>query len=275
MPNQNIIQRRVSASATLPITRNDVGKQTRHRQRLDSSFSPYDRTSPIRWIFVFLVSMAIALLIWKPPTLSFFGFKTQTSSQHQDESLPNQQQKSSRDLIPRSRDGHSALPLSHFSELSFALQNSDLVALYFAASWCPMSTPISLALDEAFGKSDMLLTPGAGGERKTLSIVYISSDKTLYEYNEYLHDRNWIAIPFESTQRNQLKRHFSTCAHRELEELGMDRKHEIPTIIVIDSHTQGIITTNGADDVDQMGEKSLDHWKDMQGWIRKTTVDVT
>mmetsp|Transcript_25530 Transcript_25530/g.61388 ORF Transcript_25530/g.61388 Transcript_25530/m.61388 type:complete len:282 (+) Transcript_25530:126-971(+) len=280
MPNQNIIQRRgagsASASTALPITIKDVaqtgksGKQSsRRRIRLGLSVSPYDRTSLIRWSFLVFISIIIALLTWKP-ILSLLGLRTEHkhTGEHDISSLPDDH----RHLSPRSNNLPSSLPLSKFTELSLALENSDMVALYFAASWCPMSTPISLALDEAFGKNDMLLTPG--GERKTLSVVYVSSDKTLDQYNGYLHDRNWISIPFESPQRNQLKRHFSTCAHRELDELGMDRKHEIPTIIVIDSQTQGVITTSGASDVEQMGAGSLDHWRSMQEWIRKSKADL-
>lgn len=154
--------------------------------------------------------------------------------------------------------------LNRFSELKYALEHSKLVLLYFAASWCPMSTPISDALDEAFENGDVLLT--RNGQKKTLSIVYVSSDETLEEFQEYTHNRHWLPIPFESPEKNQLKRHFATCAHRELEELQFDRKHELPTGIVIDSRTQGIITTNGADDVDEMGAGALDHWLKMQEW---------
>ncbi|KAL7524372.1 hypothetical protein ACHAXR_000550 [Thalassiosira sp. AJA248-18] len=202
--------------------------------------------------------MVIAILLWKP-ILSLLGLRTPTA-QHKHQ-----------DSLVRSNYDQLLLPLSQFSELSYALQNSDLVALYFAAAWCPMSTPVSFALDEAFGKNDMLLTPKGG--RKSLAIVYVSSDKTINEFNGYLHNRNWIAIPFESSQRSELKKHFSTCAHRELKELNIDRRHEIPTIIVIDSQTRGIITTNGADDVDEMGSNALDHWKDMQRWLRIATKD--
>lgn len=209
--------------------------------------------------------------MWKP-ILSILDPKTHHNHlvEKDNSSSPRRAQQAS----PRSYSGRSSLPLSQFSDLSFALQNSDLLALYFAASWCPMSTPVSLALDEAFGENGVLLTPDEKG-RKSLSVVYVSSDKTIQEYDGYTHNRNWIAVPFESPQRSQLKRHFSTCAHRELEELGIDRKHEIPTIIVIDTQTRGIITTNGADDVDRMGSQALEHWKDMQGGIRKATLELT
>jgi len=212
--------------------------------------------------------MALASLLWKPVVL-FFGVQKKIAPGHNF----NLSRKVKQNPDASGTNGRSDLPLSKFSELSFALRNSDLVALYFAASWCPMSTPVSVALDKSFGNKGVLLTPNGG--RNTLAVVYVSSDKTLDEYDGYLHNRDWLAVPFDSPQRSELKRHFSTCAHRELEELGIDRKHEIPTIIVIDSKTHGIITTNGADDVDKMGDGALKHWKDMQTWIKKTAGSMT
>jgi len=281
MPSRNIIQRRASAngassSAALPTTNSDIqasGRRRHRRRKFGLSLSPYDRHSLVRWAILIAVSTAAASLLWKP-VLSFFGKikpRPRYNRRGQDISSSSHQIQQQRD--PRTTSGHSALPLSQFSDLSFALQNSDLLALYFAASWCPMSTPISLALDSAFGKHEMLLNRQGG--KNTLSLVYVSSDQTLEQYNGYLHNRNWMAIPFDSSQRSELKRHFSTCAHRELEELGIDRKHEIPTIIVIDTQTQGIITTNGADDIERMGEGALEHWKEMQTWIRKTAMGMT
>jgi hypothetical protein len=165
-------------------------------------------------------------------------------------------------------------PLDKFSELKYALEHSKLVLLYFAASWCPMSTPISEALDAAFGKGDMNMLLTRNGKKKTLSIVYVSSDETLEEYEEYTCKRHWLPIPFDSPEKNELKRHFATCAHRELEELLIDRKHEIPTGIVIDSRTQGIITTNGADDVEVMGADALEHWLKMQEWASQMANSI-
>ncbi|KAL3792746.1 hypothetical protein ACHAWO_002351 [Cyclotella atomus] len=130
----------------------------------------------------------------------------------------------------------SSLPLSKYSELSYALEHSDLVALYFAASWCGMSTPISHALDQAFGDN----------------------------YNDYITGRNWIAVPFESDQRTQLKHHFRTCAMPEVRELGIDREREIPTIIVIDSASHDVLTDEGVKDIRFLKEGVLDHWIELQ-----------
>jgi hypothetical protein len=206
------------------------------------------------------LSIILVSLVWRP-ILAFLALTAQSVRHYNHQSEQD------------ASVGQSSLPLSRFSELSYALKNSQLVALYFAASWCPMSTPISLALDRAFGRTDMLLTDEGG--RKKLAIVYVSSDKTIDEFDGYIRNRHWLAVPFESNQRNDLKRHFSTCAKREIEELNIDRKHDIPTIIVIDSKTHGIITTNGADDVDQMAEDSFQHWKDIQDWIMNIHTNTT
>jgi len=179
--------------------------------------------------------------------------------------------------------GEAPLPLDEFPSLSYALSNANLVALYFAAAWCPMSTPVTQVLEAAFsGKADLLLDPkneggGEGGEaassggrgdaRRPLAIVYVSSDKSDEEMREYSR-RGWIDVPFDSPDRNGLKRHFRVCAKRELEELGFDRKMEIPTLIIIDSMTQGVLTTSGVDDLKEYGEKALDHWKGLQSLIR-------
>ena len=277
MPNQNITQRRggTSSSSGLPITNADIeegSNRKRRRYKFDIHVSPYDRTSIVRWILLVVLSITIASFIWKP-ILTLAGLKSQSVPQHNNR-VSNQEIIQSQRVTSHSNNiVHNSRALSQFSELSFALQNSDLVALYFAASWCPMSTPISIALDKAFGNSNDVLTSEKEG-RKKLSIVYVSSDKTIEEYNEYIKNRNWLAVPFDSPQRNQLKRHFSTCAHRELKELGFDRKHEIPTIIIIDSKSQGVITTSGADHIDDMGEAALDHWSDMKRWIEKASDNI-
>ena len=169
---------------------------------------------------------------------------------------PRQEKQNRRDL-----HNVSTLPLSKYLELSYALENSDLVALYFAASWCGMSTPISHLLDETFGESDQVLTMEGGSN--TLSIVYVSSDKTVGDYNDYIEGRNWIAVPYESPERNQLKEHFKTCSFPEVKELGIKREHEIPTIVVIDASNHEVLTYEGVKDIRELEESALDNWLDL------------
>jgi len=167
------------------------------------------------------------------------------------------------------------LPLAKFPSLTNAFAKSEIVGLYWAANWCPMSTPITEALDEAFsGKRNTLLYPdemesydAATEGRKQLSIVYISSDSSEEEMTDYIRG-GWQSIPYDSTERTELKKHFRVCAKRELAELGFERKFEIPTLMILDGHTHGVISTNGVDDIREYGEKALTHWLGMQSLIR-------
>ena len=167
------------------------------------------------------------------------------------------------------------LPLAKFPSLTNAFAKSEIVLLYFAGSWCPMSTPITEALDDAFsGKRNTLLYPdeadsydAAAEGRKPLSLVYVSSDRSEEEMKDYIRG-GWQSIPFDSTERTELKKHFRVCAKREMEELKLERKFEIPTLMILDGHTHGIISTNGVEDIREYGDKALTHWLGMQSLIR-------
>lgn len=173
--------------------------------------------------------------------------------------------------IVQTSDG-APLPLAKFSSLSYALANTELVGLYFAAAWCPMSTPVTEELESAFSqKVGTLLVPGdetlTEDVHRPLAIIYVSSDKSDEDMKKYARD-GWINVPFDSPDRNGLKRHFRVCAKRELQELGFDRKMEIPTLIIIDSVTQGVLTTSGVSDLKEYGDKAIDHWLGLQNLIR-------
>lgn len=171
--------------------------------------------------------------------------------------------------IPVAREGShkskqklssSRRTLLQFPSLEYALSHSKLVALYFAASWCPMSTPVSLLLDEQI--NEMLVPPAEVEERHgSLSLVYVSSDQSDAEMKEYLANRpSWMFVPYESPERGLLKKHFKTCAKVEMNELQLKRKHEIPTLIVIDSESQQVLTFTGVKDVQEEGAKAVDTW---------------
>lgn len=160
------------------------------------------------------------------------------------------------------------LPLSEFETVNRALDNANIVALYFAASWCPMSTPITTLLEEHFSSLPNLLYTGEETvQKKELAIVHVSSDSSESAMQNYLMP-GWIAVPFDSDEKNALKKHFSVCAKSELEDLGMERKFEIPTLIILDGETRGVITTNGVHDLEHQGAKALDRWIELQSIIR-------
>lgn len=169
----------------------------------------------------------------------------------------------------RKQQPERVLALSAFPTLSWALNHADLVGLYFAAQWCPMSTPVTQKLGQHFPDTILLPPPtqNANPSHHTFAIVYVSSDTTQGEMNQYVKP-NWIAIPMEEDERMALKKHFSVCAKRELQELDMERKFEIPSLFILDGATHGLITTNGAQDVLHRGAMVLEYWKELQLKIR-------
>lgn len=198
------------------------------------------------------------------------------------------------DVQPASR----TLPLAHFTQLQPALQAAPLIALYFAASWCPASTEASELIDakltpylvpppgvtlshsrqEANGQQQegMMIDPDAeevpeqpeqqDSKQRVVALVYISSDEDEEEMGEYLVNRKlWWSIPFESPEKTQLKHHFKTCARIEIDRLGFERKHELPTLLLIDGPSQQVLSFHGVHDLqhEATGKAAIDQWQQL------------
>ena len=179
--------------------------------------------------------------------------------------------------------------LSQFSSLDSAFAaSSSLVLLYFAAAWCPVSTPATENIEEYLSdhlappppisiKSSTHTTRSATTTTKKypLSLVYISSDKTKEAFDDYL-GTNWMVVPWDSPERTQLKRHFRVCAKPEVQALGIDRTMEIPTLLILDSVTHAVVTTGGVQDLKEYEDRALDHWLDLHNRMQyKATTTTT
>ena len=159
------------------------------------------------------------------------------------------------------------LPLHQFASLRYPLINSKIVLLYFAASWCPMSTPVTHEINALFSHALMKPLPQIvfdhvprHHKRHGASLVYVSSDNSPDELAQY-RKSTWMAVPFDHADKNDLKRHFRTCAKKELDELGMeDRDREIPSLIVLSGTTQKVLSYDGVDDVGEHGADALQYW---------------
>eukprot|EP00557_Chaetoceros_sp_GSL56_P001697 CAMPEP_0176504238 /NCGR_PEP_ID=MMETSP0200_2-20121128/15814_1 /TAXON_ID=947934 /ORGANISM="Chaetoceros sp., Strain GSL56" /LENGTH=157 /DNA_ID=CAMNT_0017903631 /DNA_START=571 /DNA_END=1044 /DNA_ORIENTATION=+ len=150
-----------------------------------------------------------------------------------------------------------------------------------------MSTSVTKSLEEIFSQTTSVNEPISSNrlltkedninngqeqqqqqQQKDFALVYISSDTSVDEMKDYM-KWNWIGIPFDSPDRNELKRYFKTCAQNEMEELGIDaRRFEIPSLFILDTVTQDIISTNGVGDLQYYGEEVLDHWLEIQSLMR-------
>jgi hypothetical protein len=239
--NETQMQKRINQRATLPMTAQDASAATsrrvgERRQRRRSS----DARRRLKWIgLLFALALTVAVL---------------------------HRMLSSRTAVVETYSSallyENAQPLDQFSSLQYALQNSKIVLLYFAASWCPMSTPVTKMIDEKLG--DLLLPPPNGDSSALeqfhdLSLVFVSSDRNDAEMQQYIR-RNWMTVPFDSPDRNNIKRHFETCAKKEMSALKIARKREIPTLIVLAGHSRQVLTYAGVDELREKGEQVVDHW---------------
>ena len=138
-------------------------------------------------------------------------------------------------------------------------KNLQVLALYFAASWCPMSRLPSQWLDDLFPQQHPSLQSNA-------TLVYISSDATLDDFDNYVRP-GWLAVPFhKSLERSHLKRYFGTCAKREMKELGLTqstRKHEIPHLVIVSASTGHVLSSDGLAHVREQGASALSYWHDL------------
>ena len=110
------------------------------------------------------------------------------------------------------------LPLSEYPSIQYALDHSDIVLLFFGASWCPMTAPITKLLDDKF--EEILLPPETSGgtkltsrQRRPISLVYISSDESEEQMKNYAR-KHWITVPFHSEERAALRKHLVSDAAR-------------------------------------------------------------
>jgi nucleoredoxin len=110
-----------------------------------------------------------------------------------------------------------------------AMMDRDLVLLYFSASWCPPCQAFSPVLKDFYG----LLQ-----EAHKFEIVYVSSDRTLGDFEEYYGIMPWLAIPM-TRGAPEIKKILS----RLLQIRG------IPTLIVLDPKTGKFITNDAKIDI--------------------------
>ena len=273
-------KRRVKGSSDLPVTMSDAtasssgsisnSRTSRAERRLRRRNKESDGSCLLSFGLFFLFCFVLGIILFSDfDYVSHHPLKTSSSSSS-----------SSSEYMQ-----HVGTSLTKFSSLKYALDNAELVGLYFAASWCPMSTPVTKKIDELFSmdtsplKQHVLEPPltilseigpieSNNDEKKDIALVYVSSDDTESEMMKYSKN-NWMNVPFDSKDRNDIKRHFRICAEVEMDSLGIERRRsEIPSLIIIDSATHGILSVSGKNDILEHGEGVLDAWMNLKHLLR-------
>ena len=272
-------KRRVNRGSTngdlLPLTTSDTGRKNtsamraerRGRQRLNRKGSGSANRSCMVSIVLFALFMAVLGLI----LLTDFDYVSHHPNIVNENNVGAAAGATTATTKTTTTSEDVLHVLPKFKSLEYAMANSHIVGLYFAASWCSMSTPISEKIEGLFSsdssplKDRVLSIPHDHDEqiidnKKDFAIVYVSSDETEQEMVGYTRN-NWFDVPFDSADRNNLKRHFRICAQVEMDSLGISRRrNEIPSLVIIDSLRNGILSLNGKEDILEYGEDVLDHW---------------
>ena len=101
--------------------------------------------------------------------------------------------------------------------------NKKIIGLYFSASWCPPCRKFTPILSTFY--EDMI------EYYDDIEIIYISSDKTNNEFNEYWEEMTFLALPYIDREKKE-----------ELTKLYEVK--QIPVLVFINNNGE-IITKNG------------------------------
>ena len=85
-------------------------------------------------------------------------------------------------------------------EVKFNPKDAPFFGLYFSAHWCPPCrgfTPKLINFYNVVNKNN-----------KQLEIIFVSSDKSEAEFNEYYDSMPWLSIPFKDESIQNLKETF-------------------------------------------------------------------
>ena len=97
------------------------------------------------------------------------------------------------ELIPEDLKGKDG-------NVKFSPKSAKFFGLYFSAHWCPPCrgfTPKLINFYEVANKTE-----------KQLEIIFVTSDKSKADFNEYFGSMPWLSIPFGDDSINNLKEAF-------------------------------------------------------------------
>ena len=98
-------------------------------------------------------------------------------------------------------------------QVKFSPKDAPFFGLYFSAHWCPPCrnfTPKLINFYEVVNKNQI-----------QLEIIFVTSDKSEAEFNEYFGSMPWISLPFKDESIDNLKQTFEVMG--------------IPTFLVFNS----------------------------------------
>ena len=140
--------------------------------------------------------------------------------------------------------------------------NGKIVALYFSSNWCGACKKFTPLLSVLYDQ----IKEEAGD--LSLEVIFVSSDDSKDDCTEYAKGHPWLMIPFDSTQRQELKQTHGVFAGKEQDDFkDTKRKSGIPTLVIVSSDgTELDLLDCDSDDITKEVETKqaafLERWKD-------------
>jgi nucleoredoxin len=124
-------------------------------------------------------------------------------------------------------------------EVSIESLDGKIVGIYFSASWCRGCVAFS-----------RILVPFRNRHIENFEVVLAGFDHSTVEMHDYMQKSKmlWPAIPYESPARIAIKERFGVS--------------DIPALIIM-APDGSVITEDGYQQVDLMGDEALQHWLEM------------
>ena len=117
------------------------------------------------------------------------------------------------------------------------LKTSKLIGVYFSAHWCPPCRGFTPQLVQFYNEVNKT--------EQTMEIVFVTSDRSEEDFNNYFKEMPWIALPFGDERIQSLKTLFSVRG--------------IPMFVVMKSDGT-LITQDGRNDVTNSGSACVAQW---------------
>ncbi|KAG6585010.1 Nucleoredoxin protein 2 [Phytophthora cinnamomi] len=132
---------------------------------------------------------------------------------------------------------------------------SGLLALYFAANWCPDCRAFQPKLNDFYAD--------VNASTQQLDVVFLSSDTS--EEDQQMHfstkHGDWWMVPFKADVRNELRRKYGIRNGKDDAEVGVTHRNSgIPALVIIRPDGE-VLDFQGAQQVENEGIKALADWQ--------------
>lgn len=136
-----------------------------------------------------------------------------------------------------------------------AVGANGLLALYFAAEWCPDCRAFQPKLNEFYAQ--------ANDSTHQLDVVFVSSDMSEEAQQANLAEKHgpWWMIPRDAEIRNELRRKYGIRNGKDDAEVGVTHRNSgIPALVIIRPNGE-VLDFQGAQKVESNGVQALATWQ--------------